>query len=355
MNIKNLLNVVSAAMSGIKCGDSNTHHLLFKDGKLFSWSAAIVVSAQLPSDAKHLTGVVNGDDLIKFLTKLNRSDVKVACHTTEWVFTEGSMYAELVTCPDTSISDKINKMVSDTLTWQDLPTNFYHGLTICDIPNNNIKKTQGVFFGKRVMVSTDNIRVNRVILDKPIDGNVWLSQFSVGELKRVGKTFTEYALSKRWVHFRNKMDDNGVQLEFICSRLDDSLYEHETYASFIDKADDCTVASGELPDITKALSIASCFDNYIEFKDDSVFNNIINLKFSNDGVEVFSERDSSGSYREKFDCAIPKLKEPLTIRVTGSFLLGACAYSRKFMLAQVGKKTVIRFTGDDFDSIVLTV
>jgi hypothetical protein len=359
MKTKTLLNAVTAAVSGIKSNNKDAQNLLFKGGYLSSWSAAISASVKLPEDAKELTGIINGLDLVKFLSKLNKEEIEISCTDKEWEITSGTMSASLTTRTDAGIDSKVEKLTKeiDSLEWHALPENFYQALAVCDIPNNT-KKTSGVFIGKDLMLSTDNIRVNRVVLDKEFSTNVWLSQFSVAELRRLKLSFKEYAVSKRWLYLRTEEDKNAVQLIFACNRLDDTNYDYKTFSAFLDKAQEGIFAEGELPDLTQALNMASCFDDSVELSDSDVFNNVIGLTFDKKNITVSSQRKASGAYKEKLPYPEKKtldIEEPLKIQVTSFFLSEACRFSKHFGLAKVGKHTLILFKGKDFVSAVMVL
>ena len=359
MKTKQLLNAVVAAMSGAKSNEESYRNLLFKGGYLSSWSAAISASVKLPEDAKELTGVINGLDLVKFLSKLNKEDIEIACTDKEWEITSDTMSATLTTRTDAGIDSKVEKLTKeiDTLEWAELPSNFYQALAVCDIPNNT-KKTAGVFIGKKMMLSTDNVRVNRVTLDKEMSANIWLSQFSVSELRRLKMSFKDYAVSRRWLYLRTEEDKNGIQLIFACNRLDDTNYDDKTYSAFIDKSQENIFAEGELPDLSQALSLASCFDDSVELADSDVFNNVIGLTFDKKSITVSSQRKASGAYKEKLPYPEKKtldIDESLKIQVTSFFLSEACRFSKHFGLAKVGKHTLILFKGKDFVSAVMVL
>lgn len=359
MKTKALLNAVTAAVAGIKSNDKDAQNLLFKGGYLSSWSAAISASVKLPEDAKELTGVINGLDLVKFLSKLNKEDIEITCTDKEWEITSDTMSATLTTRTDAGIDSKVEKLTKeiDTLEWAELPSNFYQALAVCDIPNNT-KKTAGVFIGKKMMLSTDNVRVNRVTLDKEMSVNIWLSQFSVSELRRLKMSFKDYAVSRRWLYLRTEEDKNGIQLIFACNRLDDTNYDDKTYSAFIDKSQENIFAEGELPDLSQALSLASCFDDSVELADSDVFNNVIGLTFDKKNITVSSQRKASGAYKEKLPYSEKKtldIDEPLKIQVTSFFLSEACRFSKHFGLAKVGKHTLILFKGKDFVSAVMVL
>lgn len=359
MKTKALLNAVTAAVAGIKSNGKDAQNLLFKGGYLSSWSAAISASVKLPEDAKELTGVINGLDLVKFLSKLNKEDIEITCTDKEWEITSDTMAATLTTRADAGIDSKVEKLTKeiDNLEWAELPSNFYQALAVCDIPNNT-KKTAGVFIGKKMMLSTDNVRVNRVTLDKEMSSNIWLSQFSVSELRRLKMSFKDYAVSRRWLYLRTEEDKNGIQLIFACNRLDDTNYDDKTYSAFIDKSQENIFAEGELPDLSQALSLASCFDDSVELADSDVFNNVIGLTFDKKSITVSSQRKASGAYKEKLPYPEKKtltIEEPLKIQVTSFFLSEACRFSKHFGLAKVGKHTLILFKGKDFVSAVMVL
>lgn len=359
MKTKGLLNVVNAAMSGVKSNDKDAQNLLFKGGYMFSWSAAICVSVMLQKDAQELSGIVNGGDLVKFLSKLHKEDIEIECSEKEWTITADTMSATLTTRVDAGIEKKVDRLIEEirTLDWEELPSNFYQALCICDIPNNT-KKTAGVFISKTMMISTDNVRVNRVMLDKEMSDNIWLSQFSVAELKKLKLGFKEYAVSKRWLFLKTEADKDGIQLIFACNRLDDSAYEYKTYSGFLDKAKEGAFAEGVLPDLSQALSLASCFDDSVELADNDVYNNVISLTFDKKNITVSSQRKASGAYKEKLPYPEKKtldIAEPLKIQVTSFFLSEACRFSKQFSLTKVGRHTLILFNGKNFVSAVMVL
>lgn len=353
MDKKTLLNVVSAVTSGLKTNEKDGRNLLFRDGYVYAWSPALSCKAKLPSDAQKLSGIVNGDDLLNFLSKLKKQEIEIDCSNEDWVVSSGSMKATLNQKEDDVLIEKIDKMAEDEREWVDLPENFYRALSICYIQNNGSSGTMGVAFKDSIAISTNNQLVNKVKLSSPMSSPIWLSQFACQELLRIGKSLKSYAVNKAHIVFASAADENGVVLEYACSRLDESAYNFDMFNGFVEKALAEKTSTGTLPKIADALSLASCFDCSVEDADDYVYTNIISLVFKQKELVVKSERQSSGSFSDSlpFEKEL-QLKEPVAVRVSIPFLVEVSRYSSNFFLCMVNGNNLIVFTGDDFVSLV---
>jgi len=352
MNTRNLGNVVAAALAGIRTNDKDKQNLLFQNGHLYSWSAAIAVSTLLPEDAKNLTGVINGVDLTTFLSKLQVEDIDIDCLPNKWVITAENMSAELNARTDYELADKVAKLTTD-YNWKPIPDKFYECLDLCDIPYN-VYKVNGVYIGDNMVIATDNRRVNRAYMGEPLDSPVLLSAFSVSEIRKLRVRFTDYSITSKWIHFRC-VQDGQEEIVFSCNRLDEKAYENDLYSSFIDKALNNQLAEGKLPKMSGALLLAQCFDNVIETGKGETVNNIISLEFGHKYVTVSSERGTSGKFSQKIpypEGLTLDIEKPIKVRVTSVFLMEAMTRTTNFAICSVGKKSVILFKGEFFTSAV---
>lgn len=358
MQTKPLLDVITQVMSGCRTNDLDKKNLLFADGHVFSWSPAISVSAKLPESCDDLKGIVNGNDLLLLLSRIGAASLWVKQTDTSWEFTQEDNDRTLEFTvnlkEDPSLVKRSEVAEEKGLTWKKLPGNFYECLKICDIPQNNTKLS-GVFFGGEEMVSTDNRRVNRAVMDATIDGEILLSSLSVSEILKLKVQFTEYSVSDKWVHFR-AVDNAGANLlTFSCNRLDETTYSHDMFSRFVVNAVNGLSAKAEFPPLQKTLALASVFDTTIEEANTVLANNVVLITFDKKKFTVSSERGASGKFKEKLSYKNNtelSVENPVTVKITASFLAEALNHTNRFGLAQVGKATVIVLTGDFFTTCI---
>lgn len=353
MKVKGLLAVVGQVMSGCRSNEAEKKHLLFKDGNIYSWSPALSVSARLPEDCRGLSGIVNGQDFMSVLSKLNRNEIEVSCENDGWHITCDSVEMLVVTKTDESLANQLARLVTDGLEWKALPKNFYDCLAICDLPNNQ-SRVAGVFMYNDDMVSTDNRRVNHAKMDGTVDDKVLLSPYSVTEIRNLTVRFTEYAVSRRWMHFRTVVD-GSERLVFSCNRLDESIYTYDRFIGLIDKALDNLEVEGTFPPLKRTIALAQCFDSSEEMGRNNLMVNAITLKFDRKKFTVASERGASGKFSEKL--AYPDGKEldldtPIAVKVSAPFLTSALAHTSDFGIAKVGSSTLIVLKGPFFNTVI---
>lgn len=344
MIIKELKDVLDNVHCGCKTNDTANRNVVFSDGHVCSWSPALSTFVELPESCKHLKGIVNEDALATLLTRMGSDvDIDIECEDNRWIISTGSSVAEIVTKKDSELEDKLIRLNGETLTWFELPSNFYSCLAICDIPNN-MNKLSGVYINDTTMLSTDNQRVNRAKLTSAMNGPILLSSVCGTELNKAETRFNEYAIAKRWVYFRTS--DNSIVLA--CSRLDCQAYNAALYGGLIDKCMECITAEGTMPKIAHAVSVAQTFDTIIESDKGSSLMNVITLTFTADHLVVSSKRATCGKYKEIIPYNKLNLTDPVTVNVNSMFLVHALTTTKSFALCTVGHNHLILFIGDYF-------
>lgn len=360
MKTRELLNAVAQTIAGCRINDEDKKNLLFKGGYVYSWSSALSVAAKLPEDCNHLEGVVNGKDLLNFLSRLMREDVDISCVGNRWQFTSGSMVAELAMREDPQLERNVARQSDSEIEWKALPSNFYDCLAICDIPNNTYAKG-GVFMKGDLMISTDNKRVNRAKMDGEIDSSVLLSVYSVSEILRLSVKFTEYAVTDKWMHFRTTQEGTEL-LTFSCNKLgDESIYPYAKFSGLIDMAMEGTLVNGTFPALDKVVALAQCFDEVIQQEKSSVLGNVISLRFDKSKLTVLSERGENGSvgrYKESVsypDGKALQIDSPVVVKLSAPFLMSALKHTKDFHLSYACNRAMLVMTGSFFSTVIQVI
>lgn len=297
MKTKELLKVVGQALSGCRISDAdNKRHFLFRDGYIFVWSSAIVVSAKLPEDCKELTGILSSVDLYNVLNKIKADDIDIVCEPSKWVFTIGTKTVELNTKIDNFIESKCNT-IDENIEWKSLPEDFYKGLQLVNIINNQ-GRHHGVYFNNDMLISTDEIRFNRYNLSSGFGIDFWLGNLSVNEILKISTKFNQFAVNDTWTFFRY-FEEGETSLLFACNRLNENNYNLESKLESMEMCESSEdFITGTFPEELKnTLDLAQLFDNTI-IDEQSILDNSITLDFTKSKLIVSSERDS-GKFTDK--------------------------------------------------------
>ena len=93
INRKNLLNTINKVLPGIAVGNvaiDGADTIVFTNGHVYSYNAAISVDAKLPDDID-FKGVVKGQDFYNCISKLPGDEIELEVTESSWEITDGKI------------------------------------------------------------------------------------------------------------------------------------------------------------------------------------------------------------------------------------------------------------------------
>lgn len=310
---------------------------IFRKGFIHSYNDSISVTT--PFDVDGAEFVVKAKDFYSLINKMKEDTINLELEENSVVLKCGKAKASFVLMKDT-LSPTISSLNEEQNNWEPLPDDFKNCLMKCIIKGNKYS-IAGIFVSDSIMYSTDGMRINSFPMKSKVK-KFWISDSSADNIMKIGD-FKEYSLAKNWVHFKDK---NNIILS--CRKLPDEKYPESSFVNIIlsHKKDEKDL-SNKLPEgFIEALNRASSLSMSL-----SIYN-AIELTFTKEGVEIFSER-TSGSYSEKLPWEKPFEEEfdPIKVYVDSSMIENGLFYSKEFYLKSIrgkgGIKTRIVFGGED--------
>jgi len=330
---KEFLNVLKQAMPGVENGNvllEGADTFIFDNGFVHTYNDNISVSIPFPITNKagdNISGALKAKEFYDLINRYKGETIKLIPKEGVWIIKSENAVAEL-TLLENNIIDRIKNIKPAKIKWHNIPEKFIEGISICQFSANK-SVLSGIYINEGIITSTDEIRINWFVLTDNFTESFWISDAAASELIKI-KNLTKYFISESWVHFTN--DDNII---FSCKRLSQEGYPFDKIKILIEShmktKEDIT---NELPkDLMEAVNRAAALSQNIESFD------TIKLTFTNDFIEVFSQRPS-GKYTEQvpWEKAFKKSINPISIFVDYAMIENGISYSKSFYLKKTMKK-----------------
>ncbi len=328
---RDLISMMKEALPGVETGNTileGADTFIFKDGFIHSYNDNISVSVPLSSlnEECQLQGAIKAKEFFDLINRFKTDSIKIISKDNKWIIKNESIRAEL-TLIESSIMDYISKIKPEKPKWSKLPERFFDAIKLCLFTSNK-SSLSGIYCSNDIIVSTDESRISKYILDTSINGTFWISDNSAMELLKLNEV-EKYFVDTSWVHFLSKS-----KTMFSCKRLQNDMYPYDKIIKVIN---DNTFTKGDIKGIlpkglSEAINRASALAMNIES-----FNSI-KLTFTNEYIEVYSERPT-GKYTEKVSWDKPVKNFPeINILVDYNFIEQGIANSDSFYLKQEDNK-----------------
>jgi len=335
MNIdrKEFVSSLKRAMPGIESGNSileGADTFIFNNGFIHTYNDTISVSVPFAITNKvgaPISGALKAKEFYDLVNRYSDDVLKLLPKDGVWIIKSENAVAELVLLENTII-ERVQSIFPDKIIWSKLPERFIDGISICKFSGNR-SSLSGIFISECFICSTDEIRINWYDMDSNFTEPVWISDDVIQELLKLNN-IKQYAISDSWIHF--KTEDETI---FSCKRLAQDKYPFEKIRALIEKHG---IEKGDIKNdlpvkLIEAVNRAAALSQNIESFD------TIKLTFSNEGIEVFSQRPS-GKYTEQvaWETAFKKDIEPVSMFVDYVMIENGIKYSKSFYL----KKTIVK-------------
>lgn len=327
------LKALKRVMPGVETGNvilEGADTFIFDNGYIHSYNDNISVSVPFPITNKAgetVSGALKAKDFYDLINRFSGESFKLIPKSSEWVIKSGNANAEL-TLLESSIIDHVKNLLPTKIKWLTLPERFIEGISICRFSSNK-SVLAGIFVEGNNIISTDEIRINSYQMDGEIAESFWISDSASAELAKLNNP-KKYFISKSWVHFLT--EDKDI---FSCKRLAQDKYPvakiqklAESHAK--EKGDiSNTLPSGLIDAVNRAAALSQNIESF----------DTIKLTFSQEGIEVFSQRPS-GKYTENVEWEKPFKKsfDPISIFADYAMIENGIKYSKSFYLKETTQK-----------------
>lgn len=343
MKIKrtDLINHLKMVIPGVETGNSildGADTFVFTEDGIFSYNDSISVSIPMKTGIK---GAVKSKEFFSLLQKLKEEDITIIQKEDHLIVKCGNTRAN-IRLVKSSILKYLEKLELNDLKWIELDDSFIHTMKLCKLNLSN-SPYRGIYVNKKVMLSTDEIRIVRADLkgDYP---RFWIDDPSVNELLKLPTSLVSMAISYGWVHFEGK---DGTT--FSCKTNDSDRYPEKALSKHIGEADKKKGdPSGKLPQDFREV-----VDRVSVLSEDLQGFSVINLEFTTEQLIVSSEREA-GSVSEGIPWDL-KIKKEVSTSADAGFLIEAAAKSPDFYITSVGEATFIIFTDEGFTLLLHTI
>lgn len=318
------ISVLKRAMPGIETGTvilEGSDSFVFANGFIYSYNDNISIASKLPDDAVGLLGTVNAMAFYTLLNRFSDDVLKIVVKDDRWIIKSGSARVELTLLADHT-SDYVHRMLPENPTWETIPVQFFDGLKL-SVFGTNRSALSGVYIGKNIITSTDEMRINWLHIDSPISGVFWIGDKAVSELLKI-VNLTKLCISSSWVHF---ISADGTT--FSCKKLQHDKYPIKKIMELVKTIHKSpsdiagTLSKGFADAVNRAATLSIDIESFMAVK----------LTFDRDGVEIFSER-FSGRYLEKVLWDTPLISdfEAISIYVDHAMIETGIRQSNSFYL-----------------------
>jgi len=321
------LSVLKQVMPGIESDSvllEGSDTFIFHDGFIHTYNDNISVSIPFPILDKSnnpVSGAIKAKDFYNLLNRYSGDTITLIPKLDKWLLKSENAVAELTLLENTLI-DKV-KGLSDTKNkYINIPEKFIEGISIC-LFSSNKSVLAGIFVENEIISSTDEIRINWYNMVTSINNSFWITDEACKELVKLNN-LKSISISDSWVHF--KTEDKTI---FSCKRLNQENYPIKMIKELVERNQkEKTDISNRLPEgLMAAINRAAALSTNIESFD------TIKLTFSNENIEVYSER-TSGKYTETVAWEKPLKREiePISIFVDYAMIENGIKYSKSFYL-----------------------
>ena len=341
MNIdKNqLLIAMKKAMPGVDKGSSlidGADTFLLTGDFIHTYNDTVSVSAPCKMDG--LAGSVKCLDLFRLVSKLATPLLQINQLDGKWELLAGRVKAT-IQLVESQTGKYLEGLKLSALEWKELPENFNEGVKLTRIPRN-ASPFRGICVDKNVMISTDQVQMNRFILQSTMD-TFWIDEAAIGDYVKFNPGAVAYAISEAWVHF--KMADGTI---FSARRKEHSEYPFEQIDTIIaERVKKETDSSNVLP-----ADIGEVADRVATLAADQKGSLPVRLTLDKANLSVYAERPT-GNITEEVPWEKPFETDPkLAVWIDSLFLVEAAV--RKSMAFHIsvddGGVAWVVFTGEGF-------
>lgn len=204
---KELLEGLVTVRPGLAKSDiiEQSTHFIFTGNDVVTYNDRVCVLFPFKTD---FTCSAKAEELYKILSSISEDSVEIKVDGKQMKFISKGTKAGLTVSFDQKLVDVVKSLDVDNLDWFDLPSDFIKGIKMC-IFSASRDVSQGylacIGILKDRVVSSDNIRLSRYVLDGSISEDVLIPSSCAEDLCRFD--VSRYALTDSWIHFE---DENGV-------------------------------------------------------------------------------------------------------------------------------------------------
>ncbi len=327
INRVEFINALKQVMPGIESDSvllEGSDTFIFHNGFIHTYNDNISVSIPFTitdKNDKPVSGAIKAKDFYNLLNRYSGDSIHLIPKKDKWILKSENAIAELTLLENNLIS-RVNTLFEDKIKYTAIPEKLIEGLSIC-LFSSNKSVLAGIFIENDTIVSTDEIRINYYKMDTSINNSFWLTDDAIKELIKLNN-LKHINVSDSWVHF--KTEDKTI---FSCKRLNQENYPIKMILDLVERNQkEKTDISNKLPEgLMSAINRAAALSTNIESFD------TIKLTFSNENIEVYSER-TSGKYTETVAWEKPLKKEiePISIFVDYAMIENGIKYSKSFYL-----------------------
>ncbi|MFX0132477.1 MAG: hypothetical protein ACFFDN_02405 [Candidatus Hodarchaeota archaeon] len=318
-----LLEAMKKCLPGVEKGNSiieGADTFVFSEKKVQSYNDYISITVPFDLD---LEGSVKSIDFFKLVSKLKEDDFDIEVNDNKWNIKNGTSKIS-INLLDNEINNYIKVLNIEKLEWLDLDDSFFEGLKLCIIQNNPFPHS-GIFVNRKIIISTDSMRVNFFDLNKKMRPFL-IDDYVAKELLKF-ESIKQYSVADGWVYFKSE------EIIFSCRCKDHSSYPFEHLFSqrevFLKAENDiCNSISDQLIEAVDRVSVLSK-----ELMDTRA----VELTFEKDKIILFAKRES-GEITETIPLKNPFNKD-ISIWVDVYFLLEAIKKVSDFYIKESEFKT----------------
>lgn len=201
---KTLQKILVAVRPGVAKKDivEQATHFIFTGKDIVTYNDKVSISHPFVSD---FSCSVKAEEFYKIVSGITEDEVEITLDSSTMVIQSKSTRSRLSTATGEDILKLVLSLSLDSLTWENVPSNFIEGISLCMFSSSRVSKgvLSCISVKDTFMVSSDNIRVSKFQLQSgmkpfllPVLSAVELVKFEVDG----------YCLTDHWVHFIDKND-----------------------------------------------------------------------------------------------------------------------------------------------------
>ena len=350
MKRKDILNAMKLIINATDRSESvliGTDSFIFTNHRISTFNDEM--SFSYPLETK-LNCSIKAADTMKVIEKMKGEDIVFKQKDNAVTINDGSTKLKMRTLDgDEEIRSRLESMNLESAEWQDLPEDFMTGIRLCyysAAQDTSIPELSSVMFDDDCFWASDNVRVSRYSLSKPIYAQFALPLSSIKMLMRLSEKLIRFTHASEWAHFET---ESGVIFstapldkqyrQFPLDRIKNKLYK-----DFGPKTEEKDNKFKKLYEWPESLSDSiDAVGVMATAHEDLVVPNIKILRKGD--YLILKGKKNYGKAKSRVKIEGEMFDEGIVVRIAPDFLKNIMSLTRSFSIYEGG---VIKFETDKF-------
>lgn len=352
MKREDLLNALDEVIYGIgsEAFGAGFEYLLFDNDYLRTFNEEASISTKIPDVG--FVSAVKGQEVYKVIQKMKGEDLLFESSEKSLIITDGKTKLTMARVASDQTNSLINRYKSLEIPvkgWSDLPNDFIEGTTIClSSTSNDISKgaLYGIYYHKKMMMSTDNLRVTKYRMDSSLPDKPFLIPSPACRIILRLKNFISINISDPWVHLKlgTGKGKGVVSLRLLQSNFPVDMIDALMKKQFKKDQGAFTLPEGLAEAVSRVEILSSKSTELLDFE------KTIKIKRHKKGLLVMGSKEAIGSIEDLVPIKDEFLPEDFEIDVSPSFIKEAVFLSTNISISE--NKQLLLFSSDKLQHIM---